>query len=219
MLDNSQKQFLNGSQSHKSYLMFAVRGDVALGIRPLGIVDGAGMGASGKSYLHARVRSCRAPKDFLAQYGLDENGSVVKLADQKLGFDEAWPEIEFDKADDERASAIVGVFLRGSLSHDPEVVLKRLEEEDFLLKLAEYVCDRAGYEHLVMRPLAVAGWLHEKLDPEIGKFKAKLKAHAEFGQHAEEHVEVFGFQTSLLNKLYKKHAGDGDTDSDTGAAG
>lgn len=205
MTDNIERRFLDGTSSSKSYLIIARRGDIALGIRPLGIGDGGGMGVPGKSYLHARLRSTKAPVGMAAQYASDGAQKVVKLGDQKLGFDEAWPELEFAKQDKERASTIVGVFLRGSLRHEPATVIARLEEEDFLLKMAMYVAERVGPENMIMRPIAIAAWLHEQLDPMLGKIKGQIAASAEFAQHVEEHVEVFGFQAALLNKLYSKH--------------
>ena len=204
MTDHTERRFLDGTASTGAYLIVALRGDVALGIRPLGMVDGAAMSVPGKTYLHARLRSARAPVGMAAQYA-DDGSQVVKLADQKLGFDEAWPELDFAKLDDSRASTIIGVFLRGSLKTEPEVVLQRLEEQDFLLKMAEYVAERAGHDNLVLRPMAIAAWLHEQLDPGIAKLKAQVAASAEFAQHVEDNVELFGFQSALLAKLYKKH--------------
>jgi hypothetical protein len=205
MTDHTERKFLDGTASTGAYLIVALRGDVALGIRPLGMVDGASMSAPGKSYLHARLRSARAPVGMAAQYADDGGHDVVKLGDQKLGFDEAWPELDFAKLDDSRASTIIGVFLRGSLKTEPEVVLQRLEEQDFLLRMADYVAERAGHDNLILRPMAIAAWLHEQLDPGMAKLKAQVAAAAEFAQHVEDNVEMFGFQSALLAKLYKKH--------------
>jgi hypothetical protein len=205
MTDTTQRRFLDGTASTNAYLIFALRGDVALGIKPLGLIDGAPMNAPGKSYLHARLRSARAPVGLAAQYGSDGEHNVVKLTDQKLGFDEAWPELDFAKLDDSRASTVIGVFLRGSLNSDPETVLQRLEEQDFLLRMAEYVAERAGHDNLILRPMAVAAWLHEQLDPGMAQLKAQIAASAEFAQHVEDNVELFGFQSALLAKMYKKH--------------
>ena len=205
MTDTTERRFLDGSSSSKSYLVIALRGDIALGIRPLGLSDGSGMGAPGKSYLHARLRSCKAPTGMAAQYASDGEENVVKLGDQKLGFDEAWPNIDFTKRDDQRASTIVGVFLRGSVHHDAMKLVQRLEEEDFLLKMATYIAERVGPENMIMRPIAIAAWLHERLDPMVSHLKSQAAASGEFAQHVEEHLEVFGFQAALLNKLYSKH--------------
>lgn len=220
MTDNAGLRFLDGSSSYKSYLIIALRGDVALGIRPLGMLDGSSMGVPGKSYLHARLRSAKAPVGLAAQYTADGEENVVKLGDQKLAFDEAWPDIEFHRVDPERSSTMVGVFLRGSITLEPKVVLDRLDEEDFIGKMALYVTEKAGPENMILRPQAIAAWLHEQLDPMFKQVKAKIAATEAFSKHIDSHVEVFGFQAKLLAKLYDKHQApshDPDDDPDNDA--
>lgn len=204
MTNNAELRFLDGSSSTESYLIIALRGDVALGIRPLGMDDGSTMGGPGNSYLHARLRSAKAPIGMAAQYAADSDHNVVKLFDQKLSLQEAWPNIWFDKVGEDRCSTIFGAHLPGSITTEPELVLQQIEEEDFLGKMARFVVETAGVENMILRPTAIAAWLQEEFDPMFKEIKLDFEFSEACARHFKKNIGVFGFQEVSLNDLLAK---------------
>ena len=89
--------------------MIARRGDIFLGIKLTGLMDGSKLGLPGKTYLHARVRSARNP-ELAEQLGQD---NAVSLFGQNLAPEAAWPNFTFAKIDDKRASLVLGLFIGG----------------------------------------------------------------------------------------------------------
>ena len=117
------------------------------------------MGVPGKTYLHARVRSAR---DQALAYKLDlEVGpdNVINLFQPQLALDEAWPGFTFEKIDAERASLILGMFINGSLIHDADAVIKRIEEAGLFRKLVDCVIDQAAWNTASPAPSSLPyGW-------------------------------------------------------------
>src|SRR5438309_724667 len=85
-----------------------------------------------------------APAQALAdQLDLESSAdNVIKLFQPQLALDEAWPGFTFEKIDTERASLILGMFINGSLIHNTDAVIKRIQDSNLFLKLVNYVVDR-----------------------------------------------------------------------------
>jgi hypothetical protein len=211
---DGDKFLIDGTSSHKSYMVIGRRGEILLGIKMYGLTPGENMGVAGKTYLFARVRSCR---DKVASEQMDNiagiaDTNVVSIADKDLNLVNAWPDFEFEKTNDDghdRASLAVGVFIRGSLSEDPETVLERLEKVDMFQALAEYVVKTAGPQYAVQTPRMIAKWLREKATPHIEaigkgvKVKKAVKVTTEtFAETVEE--ELVGMHTAQLQKMLQK---------------
>ena len=139
--------FMDGTGSQGSYAAIARRGSVFLGIRLLGLMDSIKLGVPGKTYLHARVRSARS--HVLAQQLDLEAGAenVVNLSQHQLALDAAWPNLTFEKVDEERASLLLGVFIDGSFPEETDLVVDRLEKADLFRKFVDYLINRAGPEY------------------------------------------------------------------------
>ncbi len=195
-------KFIDGTSSTQSYAVIARRGDIVLGLKLNGLHDGKLMHMSGKTYLSARVRSARAPGLFA-----DEEGSnVVQLGEQTLTLAEAWPNLAFDKVSEDRASCGVGLFIRGSLATDPEVVRARIDEQDFLGKLLAYVAEKAGEENVVVQPRPLLNWWKQLLAPAFAEAAVMAATNKEFQQQLEANVEVVGLHAQQLKAIYEKNA-------------
>jgi len=204
--------FIDGTSSQLSYAVVARRGHIFLGVRFLGLVDGDQLGVPGKTYLHARVRSARdqALADKLdPEVGPD---NVINLFPPQLALDEAWPGFTFEKIDADRASLILGMFINGSLIHDADAVIARIEEASLFRKLVDCVIDQAGPEHSIARAKLIAMWMFDQLKPSLAGLKKAaehqkivLEAQKEFAELVEGQIEVVGPHLQQLDAIYHNH--------------
>lgn len=197
-MNNPIAKFIDGTASQQSYIVVARKGNVVLGLKPLGLQDGQMTGVPGKTYMFARVRSASAGDLF------DELDAETGHKPQNYDFSEAWPTIKFNKKNSERASAIYGAYLDGSLASEPHKVLEQLENGGLIEKMADAVIQMAGEENIVVRYGTLIGWLHEQLDPLIEKYKHQLKVTGEFQQHIDETKGEFGFHQETLKEMLQK---------------
>ena len=203
---------MDGTDSQSSYAVVARRGDIFLGIQLSGLIDGLILGLPGKTYLSARVWSARNQE--LAEQ-LDAQNSainVVGLFQQLLALDGAWPNFSFDKLDGQRASLGIGLFIQGSLLHQPVAVLSQLEKPDLVRKLVDYVIDKVGPEHRIARAKAAAAWLFTKIKPTLDHLREIIKhgqiaeqTKKEFKATVEHALEVVAPYPQQLKAIYQKH--------------
>jgi hypothetical protein len=202
---------IDGSGSHSSYAAVARRGNIFLGIKFSGLTDGHQLGVPGKTYLHARMRSAR---DQALAVKLDlESGAdnVIDLLAKQLALDEAWPAFAFEKANAERASLQIGMFISGSLIDDTDTVIARIEKAGLFRKLVKYVVERAGLEYRIVRAKVVAGWMSDHSKPMLDvlqkasvRHKIAVAAQNEFAGTIEDQLEIVGSHVQQLNAIYQK---------------
>lgn len=197
---------VNGSTSHKSYAVFARKGNMLLCIKPYGVSDGDRSGVEGTTYIGLRLRAAPIGQTFA---GEDKaSGVVTSIGDHKQ-FEkpaDAWPEIEWEKSSPDRASAGVGVFLRGNARKDPEALIAKFKDSDVLMDFANYLFGLAGEgATTVCTPRDLRRFLDAKLTPAIEQMIASVKVAQEFSAALNEQVGVFGFQGAILKKLHQKH--------------
>jgi hypothetical protein len=192
---------IDGTQSSKSYAVFARKGKVVLSIKPNAIMDGTSWGAPGTTYIGMRLRS--APKPASVELKGDDN-NVASFSDhQELGFSEAWPEVTFEKDDPGwRASTQIGVFLRGNAKEDPQLLLDQLENKKFATKAADYLIQLAGGEkNLVVSRRELINWFQEHYTPLFGNVAKAFEMQKKVSEEIEKTVGVFGMQAALMKKL------------------
>ena len=192
----SEIKMIDGTASEASYAIFAAKGTEVLAVRPLGLLPGASFGASDKTYLAARIRAAEVPKGYLPDDGIASLGTGQSHA-------ELWPHIEFEKSDGSRASTIFGAFIRGTMTSDTEAMFARLEEGDFVTKLAQSVWALAG-DNAVVREGLLVSWMQEQLFQPIQQMKSAWEAQNQFNQFADDNVENFGFQGKKLQDMFAK---------------
>ena len=193
-----QNKLMPGSQTGPSYLLIARRGDVALGIKMLGVLSDP-IGQKGRSYMACRLRS--------APYGGDlehaeQQDTVVSMADHGLTLTTAWPDIKFDKVSAQRASALLGFFVRGDPEQDPVATITAVLDGDGIASLVDLVVKRAGLEHMVLRRQAIIEWAKGEIVPVLLRTRAKAEAAAKFSAQAEQTIGIAGFQAAQLHALY-----------------
>jgi hypothetical protein len=210
--DRSTLHFLDGSTSLSSYAAIARRGNVFLGIKFSGLVDGSPVGAAGKSYLHVRLRSARNPD--LANKLDQKPGvkNVITLAEHQLTLDKAWPKFAFENVSADRASLTVGMFIDGSLDSDTHAVVARIKAGNLFLKLVNYAIDNAGAEYRIAPTKVVAAWLVDQAKPALeGLLQVKEvmtiapEVKKEFKKLIDEQVEAVGPHLQQLKAIYQKH--------------
>ncbi|WP_428394414.1 hypothetical protein [Lichenicoccus sp.] len=212
---NNQDQglyFMNGTSSSQRYLAIARRGNIFLGIRFSGLNDGAAFGAPGNTYLHARLRSARN-QPLAKQLDLSTGTSnIIDLANEQLAMDEAWPSLPFDKMNDERASLVIGAFLRGSLLDDGAAVLARIEKGDLVPKLLDYAISHSTPGQCLVDAAAASSWLDHQAKSTLIRVKKKVlyrskmkEAQHKIASTVRAQIEVVGPQTQLLNAIYQDH--------------
>jgi hypothetical protein len=204
--------FIDGSGSHSSYAAVARRGSIFLGIRFSGLTDGQQLGVPGKTYLHARMRSAR--DQALAEKLDIESGAdnVLHLHGAQFSLDEVWPSFTFEKANAERASQQIGMFINGSLTDDTDAVITRIEEAGLFRKLVDYAIHGAGLEYQIARAKAVATSLSNQAKPTLDDLKKAAAHHKiavaaqkEFAEIVEGKLEVVAPYAQQLNAIYQKH--------------
>jgi hypothetical protein len=165
---------MDGTGSSQSYAVVARRGKVFLGIRFIGLSDGAQFGLPGTTYLHARLRSAHNAK-LAAQLDLAKgSANIVDLFQQQLALNDAWPNLPFEKVDGERASLLVGLFIEGSLITSTAAVLARIQKGNLFQKLIDYAIGHAGPENRIVNAETVSSWLAGQAKPMLMKLATKV---------------------------------------------
>jgi hypothetical protein len=206
-----EPKWMNGSggTSKKTYMVVARRGDICLGLKLEGLQPGEQVGVPGKTYLLFRVRSARHPELFEAE---DAGKKVVALTGN-LGLDEAWPDFAFEKVGHDRASAGVGVFIKGSLLSEPAAFCQHFVDSDFVGRCVDYVLERAGADNVVLPREVIVETFTGKLDVLFAKVKdwhdqyhLAQAIEQEMQAKIEDDIGTVGQQASQLKAIYDKHA-------------
>ena len=105
------------------------------------------------------------------------------------------------------------MFISGSLIHDTEAVIARVEEDASLIrKLVDYVMVRAGLEYGIARAKVAATWMLDQAKPKLDEAKKSaehqkiiLKAQKEFAGFVDGQLELVGPHLQQINTIYHKH--------------
>lgn len=155
--------FIDGTSSSKTYIVMARKGDLVLGLRPLGLVDGSMVGMDGRVILQVRLRSAAITPEIEEILGAPEDGGVVQFS-KVTGKADAWPAIQFGKIDTTRASMILLTPIRGSLKKgEAGATLAKIAKGSFIEQLIQKVADLAGPDFAVSRVGPVSTYIRETL--------------------------------------------------------
>jgi hypothetical protein len=156
-----------------------------------------------------RVRSAR---DQALADTLDATAGgqkVVNLLDKQLTLETAWPGLSCGKVDSKRASVIIGMFIAGSVPHEADTVVARINEADLFSKIVDHVLDEAGAEYCIAQAGPVAAWLSDRAASLFGqllqtveKHKAAAKAQKEFAAQITDQLEVAGHHLQQLKTMH-----------------
>ena len=201
-----------GSKPTTAYAAIGRRGQIFLGIRFCGVIDGTALGVPGTTYLHARVRSARC-EPLAGELDAETNvTNVVSLAAQQLSLDAAWPGFTFENVNDQRAALAIGLFVPASLNDDPAAVVARLSKGDVFAKLVGYVFERVPADARIAHAKVVASWMAEQAAPLVRQLKkaitrraAAQQAEQEFAAGVMNALEVVAPHQQMLAATYQKH--------------
>jgi hypothetical protein len=201
----TEPKMMPGTESAASYFAFAKKGNVLLGIKPYGMMKGEVFGVAGTTYFTGRLRS--APAGSLFD---DEKGKkVVKLEANPENLWDAWPGVEWEKKNLERASTTIGVFMRGQFSKDTEVMkvlLDAISDRKMSDKTATYLIELAGPKSVFVTHRELSSWLDKHYDEITKRILLKIEHSKEASAELEKNIGVFGMQAQVLKKIHEKFA-------------
>ncbi|MCL4743825.1 MAG: hypothetical protein KJZ83_00270 [Burkholderiaceae bacterium] len=198
------QKMMRGTGGAYDYLVIARRGDIALGIKPNSIMNGKAFGHPGTVWFGTRLRSASAQGMFEEV----EESKVVKLEKKPENFWDAWPNVVWELQDNMRASTTIGVLLRGSLDGtrtEAEALLAEMKDGKLSSKMADYLYEIIGPEHMILSPAEIAKWLTENVYGKVaGQIEKSLKAKMIVEKEMEANIGHFGMQAAILKKAYEE---------------
>jgi hypothetical protein len=201
-------KMMTGTSGYQDYLAFARKGNVVLGVKPLGFANGEAHGVPGTTLFAANLRS--APAGSL--FDDDEPQKVVKLVKDPDNFWDAWPEVTWSKKNSSRASTVISNFMPGTLSGTPEERQKLFEAIDngqIAAKMAAYLVGLAGKGNLILTEKQLAAWIDEQYKPLIERVKVSIEQAKKVQDAIKSSVGTFGMQAAILKKVFDEtHAHD-----------
>jgi hypothetical protein len=212
VIDPASFTLMSGTSSKGTYLPFARKGDILLGVKPEGAVNGGTMGVPHTVYFCARLRA--APNNGLLDQAAE--GNVVTLKPKATGKPgDAFGGIEWDNDGTSRASTTVGAFIPGDFSVSNEKLLAELKEglanSAMTIKMADYLLSLAGSADLLHTKEEIVAWLDSVYDPQINAVFEGISKQLEVQAAMTASVGAFGIQSALLKKIYaEKKAAKGE---------
>jgi hypothetical protein len=107
---------------------------------------------------------------------------VVQFVQPQLALDAAWPDLSYDRVNDERASVMVGLFIEGSLDKDIPDVLSRIRKGHLFRKLVDHAV-AAGPENCIFEQETAASWLSHQAAPTLRELRKEVRYPAGDGGH------------------------------------
>jgi hypothetical protein len=194
-------KMMTGTSGYQDYLAFARKGNVVLGVKPLGFDNGGKHGVPGTTLFAANLRS--APAGSL--FDDDEPQKVVKLVKDPDNFGDAWPEVTWSKKDHKRASTVISSFMPGTMNGTPDEQQKLFEEIDqgkIAGKMAAYLVGLAGKGNLILTEKQLSAWIDEQYKPLIAKVKLAIEQAKKVQEAIKSNVGTFGMQAAILKKVF-----------------
>jgi hypothetical protein len=194
--EKTEAKLMTGTSGYPKYFPFARKGNVLLGIKINGIANGAHFGVPGTTYFAGRLRS--APENGLLADQQQDN--VLKFNKNPENLWDAWPEVEWEKKDNSRASTTVGIFLRGGFN-DPEAQEKlaaAVKDGALTQKMTDYLVGVAGEDNMIVPQRELRAWLDAQFGPIFDGVVQKVEKAKKVAEAMEESIGVFGCQAAIL---------------------
>jgi hypothetical protein len=181
-----------------SYLVFARKGAMGLSLRIEGLVNGSLHGKTGTMYLPVRIRSSSVEKMFAEEDA--KNG----LSHFPMTPVKAWPNIEFATIRDESsASTVIGKFIKGTLTTDPELLQRELAGKKLAKEIVAYLQQLAGIENFIMHHRVLQDYLQASYTEYFTGIEEKYGIFKGMKEAAE--AEDVGVFANMAAKMKKKH--------------
>lgn len=182
-----------GTDGKPDYLLFARKGMIGLGVKPNLIAEGK---AKGTTYIGLRLRSAPLPEGAIPDDG------VVNFQHMKLGLQDAWPEVEWEKADAERASTSIGMLVKGTPKTAAKELLTALGPDKLPQQITDYLITLCGEEHLTMPKEVIRQWLQDFYKPIVDKLKGIIALEQSYMGQLEGSVGSFAMSAKLLKAAH-----------------
>ena len=190
------------------YFPFARKGNVLLGIKVEAIANGANFGVPDTTYFSLRLRS--APENGLFAEE-DAAKKVVTLQPNPPNLWDAWPGVEWEKKDHERASTTIGVFFKGLFTgggnEGRKLLLDAINEGKLATKLADYLISISGEYALLLPREDFIAYLDSIYAPTVASIVKKIEKDAAVAVEIESNIGNFATQAALLKNVYAKTEG------------
>lgn len=201
-------QFVLGTEGNPDYVIVAQNGAACLGVKPLLSFSSKG------TMVGLRVRSCSAPNTH-------EKADGTTDFPKKMPFDEAWPDMPFDKVDESRASTMLMMTIP-ALPNTPDQLSAVIGKAKFYAKMDDLFGKYVNPDHVILSSEDLRGWLSEQYvhlmdesgPPDNLKDKAAEAAEAvEALEKGPTGGEVIDFNDYAKSAMTKKNAeGKADTE-------
>ena len=196
-------KMMRGSEGNEDYLYIARRGNIAFGVKPLAAMPGAKYGVPAATYFIVRVRA--APIGKLEE---EAEGNVVQLQQKYKLPHEAWPEIEWQKNGQDRASTILSMFVKGTLGSGPELeqlLIDNTKDKAVGKKLSNMLVGLIGEENMVVKPRHITDYTDEQFMGAINNALEHLKKKKQVQEHMFAALsDNFGVESKVLKDVYAK---------------
>lgn len=190
--DKPKHLMMKGTEGNPDYLVLARKGDVVIGLKPNAVMEGP----ENTTYIGARIRSASAKGVF------PDEGNVHSIAAGGGDFAKPWPNILFEKSDEERASGQVCIYLDGSFKEEPQKVWDQTSEGQIGKRMAQYLKEIIEEEYLILPEAALAEYINSILDPAFQSIKDRMDRNEKMKQAVKENKGQFGMQAELMKKIY-----------------
>jgi len=182
--------FMDGSTSKKSYLKISQMGNMAVGLKILGLAPSEVFGVTGQTIFAYKIRV--APDTATPQ-----QGQIYAMPA------EAFPNIEWQKSDATRASLGLSMFFPASLTTDStagaEIILERLESslaERIYTDIAQHI----GEEYIRENRETIITWLDQEIDTFRQLLKKFIEGKTAVTQTYSENGETLTFMENSIKQ-------------------
>ncbi|MBY0560030.1 hypothetical protein [Hyphomicrobium sp.] len=121
MTEAAKVPMMLGTSGKADYLAFAKKGNIALGIKPESALPGESMRVPNTVWFGARLRAAPGWGLFSGKEGAD---NVVSFQKTYAKPGDAFPNVTWEKSDNDRASTTIGILLPGSSRTVEDAILR-----------------------------------------------------------------------------------------------
>ena len=207
---------MTGTEGKADYLAIARKGAFALGLKPNQVIPGTQMGMPNRTWFGARLRAAGAA--FLIEdISPDEPTNVIEFKSIPKAPGEAWPHVEWEKADHNRASSQIGAWVDGSVltGADNDLIMSKLRDRVLANDMAAYAAEIAGQDYLLLTVEQIASWLQKTFFlPFLKQLEKQAALNASMTHEIDQNVGKFGVAAAMVKKAYKSVADDAEFDDE-----
>ena len=204
-------RMMKGTSGKADYVVFAHKGDIALGIKVEAVISGTKFKMPGTVWFGTRLRSAKlAGLTTAGEGGFTSLSNIVQLKKTvPLDVAGAWPDVVWENNDAHRASTSVGIFVPGRPDGAPEEIARFAENianGKLSTDMAAYLMKLAGECEFILTLEELAEYLENIFKPVFKLMNETVKKQLWLKAEMVASVGMFGMQAALIKKVYGEHA-------------